>query len=91
MSVPKLRRSPAIPGQQNDVGNQFSKIFSNDEGYRLLSTVSSEEYKLLQDTKKILEERLNLDKQYAQNLQELTAKADRIAWPTDKHSMASVK
>jgi hypothetical protein len=32
-----------------------------------------------------------LDKQYARDLQELTAKADRIEWPTYTHSIASVK
>ena len=91
MNAPKPRRYPPSPGSPNDVCNQLSKLFSSDEGYRLLSTVSSEEYKLLQDTKKILEERLNLDKQYASDLQELTAKADRTAWPTETHPIASVK
>jgi hypothetical protein len=84
-------RYPPSPGSPNDTFNQLSKVFSSDDGFRLLSTISSEEYKLLQDTKKILEERILLDKQYAQNLQALTAKADRIAWPTTTHPIASVK
>jgi hypothetical protein len=91
MSAPKPRRPPPSPGSPNDGCNRLSKLLSSDEGYRLLSTVSSEEYKLLQDTKEILEERFRLDKKYAQDLQVLTAKADRIVWPTDTHSIASVK
>ena len=84
------QRHPPLPGSPNDTFNQLSKVFSSDEGFHLLSTILSEEYKLLQDTKKILEERIILDKQYAQNLQALTAKADRIAWPTTTHPIASV-
>jgi hypothetical protein len=83
-------RYPLSPDSPNDLSNQLSKTFSSDEGYRLLSTISSEEYKLLQETKKILEERFTLDKQYARNLQDLTAKADRISWPTNTHPIASV-
>ncbi len=91
MSAPKPRRPPPSPDSPNGGCNRLSKLLSSDEGYRLLSTVSNEEYKLLQDTKKILEERFHLDKQYAQDLQELTATADRIAWLTDPHSISSVK
>ncbi|CAF0835288.1 unnamed protein product [Adineta steineri] len=82
-------QQPSSPKSPNENLSQFSKLFSSDEGYRILNTVSSEEYKLLQDTKKILEEKVNLDKQYAENLQQLTAKADRIAWPTEPHLIAS--
>jgi hypothetical protein len=85
------QRDSSLSSSSNDILNQLSKLFSSDEGCRLLSKLSSEEYKLLQDTKEILEERILLDKKYAQDLQELTAKADRIEWPTDKHSIASVK
>ncbi len=91
MSAPKPRRQPPSPDSPNDGCNRLSKLLSSDEGYRLLSTVSSEEYKLLQDTKEILEERFRLDKKYATDLQELTAKADCIAWPTDIPLIASKK
>ncbi|CAF2524438.1 unnamed protein product [Rotaria sp. Silwood2] len=74
----------------NDTLNRLSTISSRDEGCRLLSEVSSEENKLLQYLKEILEERVLLDKQYAQNLQELAAKADRIACLTKTNSMASI-
>ena len=74
----------------NDTLTQFSTIFSSSEGYRILSVISSEECKLLRDIKKILEERTNLDKRYAQSLQELTAKADHIAWSTNGHPIISV-
>jgi len=89
MSAPKPQ--PPSPDSPNDGCNRLSKLLSSDEGYRLLSTVSSEEYKLLQDTKMILEERFHLDKKYAKDLQELAAKADCIARLTDPHSIASVK
>jgi hypothetical protein len=96
MSVSKSRsildhRSLLSSSFSNGVLNQLPKLFLNDEVCRLLNTLSNDEYKLLQDTKKILEERIILDKQYARDLQELTAKADRIAWPTYTHSIASVK
>jgi len=96
MSVSKPRiildhRSSSSSSFSNGILNQLPKLFFNDEGFRLLNTLPSEEYKLLQDIKKILEERIILDKQYARDLQELTAKADRIEWPTYTHSIASVK
>ncbi len=75
----------------NDTSNQLSKNFSSNEGYRILSNVVSDEYKLLQETKRILEKRVLIDEQYAKNLQELTANADRIAWPINSHPIASVK
>ncbi len=78
-------------GAPNDTSNQLSKNFSNNEGYRILSNVVSDEYKLLQETKKILEKRILLDEQYARNLQDLTASADRVAWPVNTHPIASVK
>ena len=84
-------RCPSSPSSPNDNFNQLSKLFSSDGGYHLLITISAEEYKLLQETKEILEERVILDKQYARNLQLLTAKADRISWPTNTHPIASVK
>ncbi|UJR37690.1 hypothetical protein I4U23_030385 [Adineta vaga] len=82
-------RNSLLPNSSNNTSQQLSTIFSSDEGCQLLSTVINDEYKLLQDTKKILEERLNLDKLYAKNLQELTAKADRITWPTETNSIAT--
>ncbi|CAF1621235.1 unnamed protein product, partial [Adineta ricciae] len=85
----QVRRYSTLPNSSVDDSHRLSDFFCSDEGYRLLGTVLSDEYKLLQDTKKILEERLALDKQYAKSLQELAAKADRIAWPTDTHSIAS--
>jgi hypothetical protein len=96
MSVPKSRsildhRSLLSSSFSNGILNQLPKLFLNDEVCRPLNTLSNDEYKLLQDTKKILEERIILDKQYARDLQELTAKADRIEWPTYTHSIASVK
>ena len=86
----QARRYSTLPNPSTNSSHQLSKLFCSNEGYRLLGTVLSDEYKLLQDTKKILEERVTLDKQYAKNLQELAAKADRIAWPTDTHSIALV-
>jgi hypothetical protein len=82
-------RHPPIPGAPNDASNQLSKRFSSHEGCRILSSVLSDEFKLLQDTKKILEKRMLLDEQYAKNLQELTASADRVAWPVTTHPIAS--
>jgi len=78
-------------GAPNGSLNQLSKNFSSNEGYRILSNIVSDEYKLLQETKKILEKRVLLDEQYARNLQDLTANADRIAWPVNTHPIASVK
>jgi hypothetical protein len=78
-------------GAPNDASNQLSKNFSSNEGYRILSNVVSDEYKLLQETKKILEKRILIDEQYARNLQDLTANADRVAWPVNSHPIASVK
>lgn len=76
----------------NDVSSQlFSTTFSSADGYRILSNVISDEYKLLEETKKILEKRLALDEQYARNLQDLTASADRVAWPVNTHPIASVR
>ena len=74
-----------------DVSHQFSATFSSVEGYRILSNVISDEYKLLEETKRILEKRLVLDEQYARSLQDLTASADRVAWPVHTHPIASVK
>ena len=82
-------RYPSVPGAPNDESNQLSKRFSSHEGCRTLSTVLNDEFKLLQDTKKILEKRMLLDEQYAKNLQELTATADRVAWPVTTHPIAS--
>lgn len=75
----------------NDVSHQFSTRFSSVEGYRILSNVISDEYKLLEETKRILEKRLVIDEQYARNLQELTASADGVAWPVNTHPIASVE
>ncbi len=80
-----------VAGATNDIKNQLSKTFSSTEGYRILSNVISDEYKLLEETKRILERRILLDEQYARNLQDLTANADRIAWPVNTHPIASVK
>jgi hypothetical protein len=74
-----------------DTSNQLSKNFSSNEGYRIVGTVINDEFKLLQETKKILEKRILLDEQYARNLQDLTANADRVAWPVNTHPIASVK
>ena len=93
MTDPRVRMAsghPPSPDSPNHHHHQISTLFSSDAGYQLLSTVASDEQKLLQDTKRILEDRLNLDRQYAKDLQELTAKADRIAWPTETYSIASV-
>jgi hypothetical protein len=76
--------------QNGEISNQLSKTFSSTEGYRILSNVISDESKLLQETKKILERRLLLDEQYARNLQDLTASADRVAWPINTHPIAAV-
>jgi hypothetical protein len=76
--------------QNGEISNQLSKTFSSTEGYRILSNVISDESKLLQETKKILERRLQLDEQYARNLQDLTASADRVAWPINTHPIAAV-
>ena len=70
--------------------NQFARHFASQEGFRLLSSIVNDECKLLQDTKKILDKRITLDEQYARNLQELTASADRIAWPTNTQPIAGV-
>ena len=86
----QVRRHSTLPHSSADDSDRLSNFFCSDTGYRLLGTVLSDEYKLLQDTKKILEERLALDKQYARSLQELAAKADRIVWPTETHLIASV-
>ncbi|CAF3398988.1 unnamed protein product [Rotaria sp. Silwood1] len=83
----QCRQSSVSP---NNTLNRLSTISSTDEGCRLLCEISNEENKLLQYIKEILEERLTLDKQYAQNLQELAAKADRIACLTTANSMASI-
>lgn len=79
------------PRSFTDISQQFSTTFANAEGYRILSNVISDEYKLLEETKRILERRLILDEQYARNLQDLTASADRVAWPVNTHPIASVK
>lgn len=78
-------------GAPNGTSNQLSNNFSSNDGYRILSNVVSDEYKLLQETKKILEKRVLLDEQYARSLQDLTANADRVAWPINTHPIASVK
>jgi hypothetical protein len=84
-------RQSLVPSASNGISNQLSRSFLSHDGCRILSTVVSEEHKLLQDTKKILEKRILLDEQYARNLQDLTASADRITWPTNTHPIASVK
>jgi hypothetical protein len=76
--------------ENGDTLNQLSKTFSSTEGYRILSNVISDEYKLLQQTKHILEKRVLLDEQYARNLQDLAASADRVAWPVNTHPIAAV-
>jgi len=76
--------------ENGDTINQLSKTFSSTEGYRILSNVISDEYKLLQQTKHILEKRVLLDEQYARNLQDLAASADRVAWPVNTHPIAAV-
>lgn len=76
----------------NDVSSQrFSTTFSSADGYRILSNVISDEYKLLEETKKFLEKRLAFDEKYAQDLQDLAASADRVAWPVNTHPIASVR
>lgn len=85
------RSSSEPAGALSDTSNQLSKNFCSNDGYRILSNVLSDEYKLLQETKKILEKRVLLDEQYARNLQDLTANADRVAWPINTHPIASVK
>ena len=83
-------RNSLVSGALNGVSNQLSKNFSSHEGCRILSTLLTDECKLLQETKKILEKRILIDEQYAKNLQDLTASADRIAWLGNTHSIASV-
>jgi hypothetical protein len=77
-------------GAPKDASNQLSKTFSSHDGCRILSTVLTDESRLLQDTKRILEKRVLIDEQYARNLQDLTASADRVAWPVSTHPIASV-
>lgn len=71
--------------------SRFVDCFFNDEGYRILGVITNDELKLLHETKKILDKRISLDEQYAKNLQELTASADRIAWPVQTHPIAAVR
>jgi hypothetical protein len=83
-------RYRSVAGASDDGSNQLLKSFVSHEGCRILNTIVSDECKLLQETKKILDKRILLDLQYAKNLQDLTASADRIAWPIDTHPIASV-
>ncbi|CAF0979554.1 unnamed protein product [Adineta steineri] len=83
-------RRIVVPGAPNDGSNALLKYFFSHEGCRILSTIVTDEYKILQETKKILEKRISLDEQYAKNLQDLTANADRIIWPGGTHPIASV-
>lgn len=75
----------------NSTSNQWATFFSSDEGYPTLIYDLNEECKVLQNIKKLLEERLILDKQYARSIQELTKKAERMPWGTHRHTMISVK
>ncbi|CAF4749370.1 unnamed protein product, partial [Rotaria socialis] len=70
--------------------NQLSDCFSSDEGCRILTNAVGDECKVLQDIKKILEKRASIDEQYAKNLQDLTANANKISWPTSTHPIAPV-
>ncbi|CAF1382169.1 unnamed protein product [Rotaria sp. Silwood1] len=83
-------RHPSSPYILNNIIHQLSDNFSSDEGCRLLSNVVSEECKVLQDIKKILEKRISFDEQYAKNLQDLTTNANRITWPINTNAIASV-
>ena len=69
---------------------KFANSFSNHDGYRILSLIINDEYKILQETKKLFEKRIALDEQYAKSLQELAASADRLATSTNPHPLVSV-
>jgi hypothetical protein len=87
----QLMTNDYLSSTKLDISNSLLNYFNSNEGYRQLTSTINDEYKLLQDTKKILDKRISLDEQYARNLQELTANADRIAWPTTNQPLASVK
>lgn len=72
------------------IPNKLYEKFTSDEGCRILSNVISDECKMAQDLKKILEKRLSLDEQYAKNLLDLATSVNRFSWPIDTHPIASV-
>ena len=67
------------------------KQFASNEGFKLLSNVIGDEIRLLQETRKLLEKRTSLDEQYARNLQDLAATADRVGWPMNTHPISTVR
>ncbi|CAF0796613.1 unnamed protein product [Adineta ricciae] len=69
---------------------KFENSFSNHDGCRILSLIINDEYKILQETKKLAEKRITLDEQYAKSLQELAASADRLAASTNPHPLVSI-
>lgn len=69
---------------------KFANSFANHEGCRIVSLIINDEYKVLQETKKLLEKRIALDEQYARTLQELATSADRLAASTNPHPLVSV-
>ncbi|CAF2069418.1 unnamed protein product [Rotaria magnacalcarata] len=79
--------TPYLP---SNAVNQLSDCFSSDEGCRILTSAIGDECKVLQDIKKILEKRASIDEQYAKNLQDLTANANKISWPISTHLIAPV-
>ncbi|CAF3729180.1 unnamed protein product [Rotaria sordida] len=83
-------RRPSAAYISNNIINQLSENFSSDEGCRILSNIVSDECKVLQDIKKLLEKRISFDEQYAKNLQDLTTHANRITWPVNTNSIAPV-
>ncbi|CAF4044445.1 unnamed protein product [Rotaria sp. Silwood2] len=77
-------RHLSSPYISHNIINQLSDSFSSDEGCRLLSGIVSDECKVLQDIKKILEKRISFDEQYAKNLQDLTTSTHRVIWPVSR-------
>ncbi|CAF5187072.1 unnamed protein product, partial [Rotaria magnacalcarata] len=68
--------TPSAPG--NNAPSRPSAGPSVDEVWRLRYEISCDHAKLLQYIKGMLEETITLDRQYAENLQRLMAKADCI-------------
>lgn len=86
-----IHRHLSTPSVQAITIKSLSESFSSDEGCRTLSNVLTDECKVLQDIKKILDKRVSIDEQYAKNLQDLTASANKILWPINTHPIAPVK
>ena len=85
------RPPPVVPGvSSTSVLHRLSHSFFSADGFGVLSAAIIDECKLLQDVKRLLERRMVLDEQYAKNLQELTASADRLVYPPSSPALASV-